>query len=321
MPGPARPLVSAALLLLAGLAPAAAQSVSLNSAFARWGYAGAAKGDAAAWTRKGFKIEAKKDKAVLTIGGVNVWINSAIAAESGSFFIQKRDYDKTLVAILAPSAAVVRPIRTIVLDPGHGGRDPGKQNPGLGLNEKALTLDVVMRLKSRLEQAGYRVLITRSRDNYVELDDRAAFANRNKADLFVSIHFNAADDKSVTGVETYCLTPAYQYSTNDSKRSGADTKPVLGNRNDDANILFAYYVQQTMTRYLDTPDRGVRRARFAVLRELNCPGVLIESGFLSNTAEAKHLGDPVYREARIAKAVCEAIAQYHAKLKALAPKR
>lgn len=321
MSGRHAPLIFAALASLAATSLASAQNVNLGATLNKWGYAGGGKGDSATWAMKGFRIEAKKDKAVIAIGGVNVWLNSAIAAESGTFFIQKRDLDKSVSAILAPSAAIARPIRTIVLDPGHGGKDPGKQNLGLGLNEKTLTFDVVKRIKSDLEEAGYRVLVTRAKDNFVELDDRADFANRNKADLFVSIHFNAADDKSVTGVETYCLTPAYLYSTNDSSRKGADTRPVNGNRNDDANILFAYYVQKSLTSRLDTPDRGVRRARFAVLRDLNCPGVLIESGFLSNTAEAKRIADPVYREARIAKGISVAIAQFHAKLVALGKKR
>ena len=266
------------------------------------------------WTRGASKVGAIQRKSELVVDGVNVRLDAGVVEAGGKLALRKIDYDRTLAPLLAPKPAVARPIRTVVLDAGHGGRDPGKQNFALHLDEKAMTLDVVRRIKSRLEVAGYRVLLTRNTDTYVALEERAKFANRNKADLFVSIHFNADLDAEVTGFETYCLTPAGCISTNDDRNGGFDTSAVHGNRNDDANIRFAYLVQKSLKSLLDSPDRGVRRARFAVLRDLDCPGVLIESAFLSNEGESKKIANPVFREARVAKAVVEAVEACRASL-------
>lgn len=306
--------------LLAPLAVAAlpavsfAQNINLTDTLARWGYGkDAAKGaDIGRWSMKGFSVQAEKNRGYVDIGGVRVWLGQSVVADKGNLFVSKRDLEKSISPILAPQAVSIPKLRTIVLDPGHGGKDPGNMNTRLGINEKTMTLDVVRRLKSILEEKGYKVFVTRTRDSFIELDDRPGYANRMKADLFVSVHFNGAKSASVSGIETYCLTPAGQYSTNDARSSG-DTGEQSGNRNDRWNILLGYYMQKTLVDRLDAEDRGVRRARFAVLRDLNCPGVLVECGFMNNPGEAAKIAKPLHRES-IAQGISDAIALYHSRL-------
>lgn len=315
----ARTLSYLAALAFASSPLLKAQNVNLGDTLATWGYGKdtAASADFGRWTRQGFSIEAEKNRRYVTLGGVRCYIGYPIVEDNARLYIAKRDLEKTVIPVLAPRAVSVPKLQTIVLDAGHGGKDPGKQNLSLGLNEKTVALDVVKRLRFILESRGYKVFVTRSRDTFIELDDRAAFANRQKADLFVSIHFNAGP-ANVTGIETYCLTPAGQHSTNDAGAAG-DTGAEFGNRNDSWNVLFGYYVQKTLVDKLDSDDRGVRRARFAVLRDIACPGALIECGFMSNPGEAAKIGTPVYRE-KLAQGISDAISLYHAKITRLTAK-
>jgi N-acetylmuramoyl-L-alanine amidase len=307
----------APLAIAALPATSSAQNINLADTLARWGYGkDTAKTDAMGrWSMKGFSVQAEKNKGWIDLGGVRIWLDRAVIEDNGNLYIARRDFDKSLSPVLAPQAVSVPKLRTIVIDPGHGGKDPGKQNLSLGINEKTMALDVVRRLKFILEAKGYKVFVTRARDNFVELEDRAGYANRLKADLFVSIHFNAGPT-SVTGIETYCLTPAGQHSTNDAHSAG-DTGEETGNKNDRWNVLLGYYMQKTLVDRLDVVDRGVRRARFAVLRDINCPGVLVECGFMSNPGEAARIATPLHRES-LAQGVSDAVALYHARIYKLA---
>lgn len=298
-----------------------AQNINLGDALGRWGYGDdSVKADnLARWDMKGFSVRAEKNRAFVELGGVKVYLGAAVVESNGRMFVAKRDFDKTIAPVLAPQAVSVPHIRTIVLDPGHGGKDPGNLNKRMGLTEKTLALDVTKRLKAILEAKGYRVLITRTRDTYVELEDRTAYANRAKADLFLSIHFNGAESTSAAGLETYCLTPAGQYSTNDARRSAGNTGAEAGNAHDRWNILLGYYVQKTLVDKLEGEDRGVRRARFKVLCDLACPGVLVECGYLNNPAEAANIASPVYRE-KIAQSLADSVAIFHARVYKLARK-
>ncbi len=315
-----RSLSLLAALALATPALSRGQNVNLGETLAGWGYGkdAAAAADTGRWTRSQFTVEAEKNRRHLSLGGVRLYIGYPIVEDNSRLYIARRDLDKTVIPVLAPRATPAPPrLKTIVLDAGHGGKDPGKQNFSLGLNEKVVALDVVQRLRFILESRGYRVFVTRNRDSFIELNDRSAFANRQKADLFISVHFNAGP-ANVTGVETYCLTPAGQHSTNDAGSAG-DTSEEFGNRNDPWNVLLGYYVQKTLVDKLDADDRGVRRARFAVLRDIACPGVLIECGFMSNPGEAAKIGTPIYRE-KLAQGIADAVGLYHNRVTRLVAK-
>lgn len=266
-------------------------------------------------------LVAERDRDYVTIEGIKVFLENGLRAstyritgqpDQVRLTVDRSDYLAALSPILwGPPPGVRRPLR-IVIDPGHGGKDPGKQNPQLKVDEKAVTLDVAKRLAALLRQTRHEVLLTRENDTFVELKDRGAFANRAKADLFISIHFNADKSAQANGTETYCLTPAGQHSTNDPANRGA-TAAEPGNRQDGLNVILAFEVQRQLVAGLGGADRGVRRARFAVLTDLQCPGVLVETAFLSNPEEARRVATEAYRQS-LAQNLAAAIATYESRL-------
>ncbi len=229
----------------------------------------------------------------------------------------------------APPTAARVALQTIVVDPGHGGQDPGAIGPG-GLREKELTLDVARRLATLLqEELGVRVVLTRSRDQFVPLQERTALANREKADLFVSIHVNAAAGAAATGSETYFLSSE---ATDNAARAAAafenkvialEPGPRTGSRDLLRSILWdlaqsefqqessrlAEALQDTLERALRLPSRGVKQAPFYVLGGAAMPAVLVEIGFISNPHEEQRLQDDGYRD-RIARALTAGLAGY-----------
>ena len=199
------------------------------------------------------------------------------------------------------------------------GTDDGTTNRRLKVLEKNVTLDTAMRLQKLLQSRGYRVVMTRTEDRYVGLEQRADIANRAHADLFISIHFNSLENAAgVTGTETYVLTPQFQASTQPEKDRTMIPALYPGNRADHWNIVFGYQVHRQLLADLQTPDRGLKRARWVVLRLIDCPGVLVESAYLSNEAEARRVAAPEYRQ-RIAEAIARGVEDYAAVLASLYP--
>lgn len=233
---------------------------------------------------------------------------SPFRSSNGLCYLSYLDYLKTVGPLIGGKRGYNHAIRTIVIDPGHGGKDRGAA--GKLYTEKAITLSLANRLARVLRSYGYTVYLTRSDDRYIGLDERSAYATRRKADLFLSLHVNAAADRSVAGIETFCMTPAGAASTNSST---ADSRVYPGNRQDPNNLLLAYQLQKALTERTGAEDRGVKRARFAVLRQLNCPGVLIELGFISNAVEERNLGSAVYQD-KLARAIAEGVVTYRRSL-------
>lgn len=235
-----------------------------------------------------------------------------------------------LPSLELPPAAALDPavlplaVRTVVLDPGHGGTQLGTVAPG-GLLEKDLTLDIAERLRARLEAASFRVLMTRESDTTVELQDRAAAANAGGGDIFVSVHLNWIETRS-RGVETYYLgatddpflTSLAAAENRDSGYSYADTRRLLdgiyaGLRREESRRL-AQSVQQRLHDALravnpSLQDRGVKTAPFLVLVGTGMPAILAEVSCLSNDEEVAMLRDPGYRQ-RIADALFAGITGY-----------
>ena len=218
----------------------------------------------------------------------------------------------------------------IVIDPGHGGRDPGAL--GQGTSESAITLDIALRLEKLLaKEPGVEVVLTRRTDEFVTLQERPAIASREKADLFVSIHVNANRDKSVSGVETYLLNFA---STPDAAAVAARENAsssltmshltdlvkqiALGNKLQESNDL-AGHVQGALVRKLTPANRslrdlGVKQAPFVVLVGASMPAVLVEVAFLTNSLESRLLATGVYRQ-KIAEALLDGLRRYLRTLK------
>lgn len=245
-----------------------------------------------------------------SLNGVNVWLSFPIALRNGSAWIAATDLDTAVQPVLLPSKNPKgATVRTICLDPGHGGKDPGNREGKQ--QEKKYTLLLAQELRNLLSKAGFKVNLTRANDTFVELPSRAEIARRRSADLFVSLHFNSADGAGASaakGTEVYCMTPARVSSTN-ARGEGAGTGSFPGNQFDSRNILLAYQIQKALVKNLGVEDRGLRRARFAVLRWAEMPAVLIEGGFMTNPTEARKIYDPAYRR-QMAQAIVEGVLAY-----------
>jgi len=239
---------------------------------------------------------------------VNVKLSFAAAVDKGQFFIAQLDLSRTVGPLLFPPKAAGKKISTIVLDPGHGGKDPGFQVAGR--SEKTATLALAKELRDQLAAAGFKVILTRTKDTFVELPVRPDIANRKNADLFVSLHFNATESgkAEVSGSETYCITPVGAASSN-AQGEGANYGATQANIYEKKSLLLAYQVQKALVRNLGAEDRSVRRARFAVLRECEMPAILVESGYMTHPVEGKKIFDAAYRK-QIAAAIVKGIVNY-----------
>ncbi len=253
------------------------------------------------------QLEIEVDRRDILVNGVNHWLSTPILATRGKLWISEIDVLKTLDPVLQPERLRKpgRSVRTIVIDPGHGGSDRGTR--GRSSFEKEMTLDLAKRLERNLAGSGVRILLTRTVDKTVALEDRVAFAKAKGADLFVSLHFNSGG--SAEGIETYCTPPAGATSTADSRADSGDRDAVPSNRFDDQNVWLAHCAQKAALRATRAVDRGVRRARFYVLRYATCPSILIEAGFLSNPAEERRILQGDYRE-MLAKGIAGGILTY-----------
>jgi N-acetylmuramoyl-L-alanine amidase len=261
---------------------------------------------------KNARLVFNADSADATVNGVNLRLSFPVANDHGRFLIAQFDLNSAVEPLLFPSRYVdYDRIRTICLDPGHGGRDTGNRVWHFYWhNEKTYTLLLAEELRDQLRRAGFRVILTRSRDVYVDLAERPAIANQAGADLFISLHFNAApaDAKSVQGIETYCITPVGAPSSN-AQGEGSHHPPTPANRWERRSLLFAYEMQKALVQNLHAEDRGVRRARFAVLRDARMPAILIEGGYMTNPEEGRKIFDPAYRK-QMAAAIVKGILAY-----------
>ena len=259
-------------------------------------------------TKGASRVELEKNSQTASVNGVNVMLSFPVAVDNGDFLIAQLDLAKTVEPLVFPWRADDHKITTIVIDPGHGGKDPGNQFSAH--NEKTYTLLLANELARQLNAAGFRTALTRTKDTYVDLENRPAFANRKGADLFVSLHFNAtsAGKSSVSGAETYCITPVGASSSNSQGR-GASYGRTTGNLAETESLLLAYQVQKALVKNLGANDRSVRRARFAVLREASMPAILVESGYMSHPIEGRKIFDATYRK-QIAAAIVKGILEY-----------
>jgi N-acetylmuramoyl-L-alanine amidase len=222
-------------------------------------------------------------------------------------------------------AAFPLEVRKIILDPGHGGTDPGART-ATGLWEKEITLDVAGRLKALLTEAKFEVLMTRERDETISLRERAQFANYQRADLFVSIHFNALATRSYRGLETYYLGATTERRIErlagaENQGSGyslSDFKGLLEGvythvRQKDSKQLAEHVHRGLATRLVKgnpaIKDSGVKPAPFLVLVATEMPGILAEISYVSNEEDARLLAEPGYRQ-EIARALFQGIRDY-----------
>ncbi len=224
-------------------------------------------------------------------------------------------------------------VSRVVIDPGHGGHDPGAQSNGL--TEASLVLDIALRLEALLREEGVDVVLTRRTDTFVPLEERTAIANRVGSDVFVSIHANASPRSATAGVETYFLnfatnrqaeTLAARENASSSKTMGALPtllKAIALNNKLAESRELAGMIQTSLVKSLSTPRRqvtslGVKQAPFVVLIGAQMPSILAEIGFITNRSEAALFKQPAGRQ-QVAQGLFTAILKYQATLKAEPP--
>jgi N-acetylmuramoyl-L-alanine amidase len=188
----------------------------------------------------------------------------------------------TAACALTSTCVLGASFSTVVIDAGHGGHDRGGI-PSNIIPEKGVALDVARRLRAYLVKAGFRTVMTRSTDTFVSLDRRVNIANSRRRAIFVSIHFNAARRVGASGIETF-------YGSARAKR-------------------LARLIQRNAMRTTSGENRGIRRARYYVLRKSRMPAVLIECGFLTNPRDARRASSGEYRD-RLARQIARAIIEF-----------
>ena len=223
--------------------------------------------------------------------------------------ISSMDFLKTIDPIMRHWALRKNKVTKIMLDPGHGGKDKGAS--GKKFHEKTITLALARKVARLLIRSGFTVYLTRNSDRFIKLKNRPALARRAGADVFISIHANKTDKTSVAGAESFCLTPSGATSTYSRKPS---SKVHPGNGNNANNIALTYWIQRSLVGKTKAVDRGLKHARFMVLKESSCPSALVEVGFLSNPKEEKLLGTEAYQW-KVAQGIVEGILRYNYQLK------
>lgn len=218
-------------------------------------------------------------------------------------------------------------VRRILLDAGHGGKDPGASGRS-GLQEKTVVLDITKRLKKILQGQGYDVLMTRDSDEFISLEERTQIASRSNVDLFVSVHANSSPERGVHGVEVY-VAKNLEYADKNEPQRQTNRRLLFGRlnlQNGDkgaekiiSDMLYAHKQEESkilasrlsrdMTKVIKTKDRGAKGSRFYVLRNTLIPAILVEVGFLTNPKEESLLKTSPYRQ-RVARGLAESIVDY-----------
>jgi len=243
------------------------------------------------------------------INGARSWLCFPVIDQDGESLVSRTDVAKTIEPLVRPHRVPdVGKIQTVVLDPGHGGYDKGqvsRYGP-----EKDFALDVARKLRPILQAKGFRVIMTREGDYFVPLEVRAKIANAARNPIFVSIHFNATnDDPKATGFEIFSFTPRGAPSTSDANVGANSVNMQPGSSVDAQSMALSACIYHSLLGQLREYDRGIKRARFAVLRLTKVPAVLIEGGFLTEGGESKLISNKDWR-AKFAGAIGKGIENY-----------
>jgi N-acetylmuramoyl-L-alanine amidase len=259
----------------------------------------------------GRRMEFGKGSREARIDGVKHWLSFPAQYFAGQYYVSRMDLAKTIDPLMRPHRIPgLKPVHTVVLDPGHGAHDRGAVNRWGA--EKNYNLDLSRRIRPYLQKAGLRVVITRSRDEFIALERRPAIANKlGEGTIFVSVHFNAAATRTsmATGFEVFTLSPRGAPNSHDDYLTRRSFAAEKGHKVDHANHALATAIHHAMLGRVPMFDRGVKRARFAVLRHAEVPAVLIEGGFMSNPQDARKLHSAAWRE-RLAESVAMGILEF-----------
>ncbi|MBI4309635.1 MAG: N-acetylmuramoyl-L-alanine amidase [Candidatus Omnitrophica bacterium] len=282
---------------------------------------------------KGNKAKALVGSNVVVVGKEKIALSLPLHRSNSAIYVPE-DFEAKVLAPFGitpgvPGAKVDwsrLKIRTVILDPGHGGKDPGARGPN-GVREKDVVIDIAKRMKVLLEQGGLKVIMTRNSDYFISLGQRTEIASRSDADLFVSIHANSNPARKAHGMEVYYVKTRDKRDLDEEQRQKNEkifTKTLNTRYSPQLNGVIAdmMYASKTAeslrlaeliardgSAHADTANRGARACRFFVVRNTLVPAVLVEVGFLSNRREEKKLNSSSYRQ-RLAEAIVRSIINY-----------
>jgi len=249
------------------------------------------------------------------INNVLFILSHPITTRKGGYLIARTDLINTIDPVMRPTyISRARSFNTVVLDAGHGGKDPGSR--GYFKNEKEYTLKLTRLVRDILQKKGYRVVMTRNSDVFITLANRVAIANKYPSAIFVSIHFNSGQSRA-NGIETFTISPIGVPHMGRGVRA-RDSRAVPGNIMGSASVALATAVHSRALLYLNDKrygnnfkiaDRGIKHARFNVLTGIKIPAVLLEGGFISNRSEAGKVHSNAY-QMTLARSVARAIDVY-----------
>jgi len=256
-------------------------------------------------------LEFTPDSREVMIDGARNWLCFPVIEHGGKVLVSRMDLAKTLEPQLRPQRIPnIDRVQTVVLDPGHGGYDKGATS-SYGC-EKDFALDVARKVRPLLQAKGLHVIMTRESDAFVPLELRARIANAAHNSIFVSIHFNATDrDPNATGFEIYSLTPRGAPSTADDSMALSFMNMQAGSPVDAQSVELSACIYHSVLGHIPEFDRGIKRARFAVLRLTKVPAVLVEGGFLTERGESRLIANKDWR-AKLAEAISVGIESYKA---------
>ncbi len=262
-------------------------------------------------------LEKQNVRVEFLIGQQDVWMNKVkfvfsfpVKRSGNRYLVHRIDLVKLLDPVMRPHNISSGPKRidTVIIDPGHGGHDPGTSSPHGNGREKDHALSLALKLSTELRKRGFKVGLTRDKDKFLTLQQRVDFANQYPNAVFISLHFNSGGGGRAHGIETFTLSPkGVAHYGRGLKASDFREKP--GNNNDSANIALATVIHSTVIRNTGRRDRGVRRARYSVITGVKHPAILLEGGFLSNRTEGAYIKGADYQN-RLAFSIAEAVVKY-----------
>jgi len=284
-------------------------------------------------TRSGREVKLLVDSPIVLVNGCPERISPAPSNYQGIVVVPWKFKEQILSRLIMPEKAGTEicvlgyRLKRIVIDPGHGGKDPGAIGKA-GLREKDVVLDIGRRLRDVLESDGFSVVMTRDSDEFIPLSGRSEIANKAKADLFISIHANANRSRWIRGMEVYHprekseeIIPglaadhdsSYIFNQLNISRSSKNTKAIvldmIYTQNQADAINLSKCITRSADKNLEVRERGVKAASFYVLRNTQIPAILIEVGYITNAREAKYLKSDSYRQ-DVVDAIAKGIANY-----------
>ncbi len=261
-------------------------------------------------TKKGINLKLSSGSHNCIMNTVKFVFSFPVVTQGKSLFISETDVNKVITPVLRPTL-IQNPkgFRTIVIDPGHGGKDAGAVN-SYG-TEAGYNLKVARTLAAGLKKRGFNVIMTRDSDVYLSLQQRVNLANKYSNAIFVSIHFNTSSHSAAKGIETFTLSPVGVAHYGRGVKS-SDYRVLRGNQQDSANVALATAIHGqmlTITKASNIFDRGIKRGRFSVLTKIKHPAILVEGGFMSNPTEGRLIETKRYQR-QIATGIYKGILRY-----------